>query len=106
MRKILLSCLMVSIMAMPALAGLNFPDIDVKGKLSLKSITADDYEFNSTTADKVDYVELYTDLTLSAKLTDDVSVTTVLRNISKEGFTHILRSRILPVLTLLLDGRT
>ncbi|MEK7813535.1 MAG: hypothetical protein AAB296_07215 [Candidatus Desantisbacteria bacterium] len=85
MRKMFLSCLMVSIMAVPALAGLNYPDIDVKGDLSFKSITADDYDSNSKTADKVDLVQLTADLSLSAELTDNVGLKALLRNATTQG---------------------
>ncbi|MDI6781898.1 MAG: hypothetical protein QME49_07350 [bacterium] len=85
MRKIFLSCLMVGIMAMPALAGLNYPDIDVKGDLSLKSITADDYDNNSKISDKEDYVQMTAKLLLSADLTENVGLKATLRNVSKQG---------------------
>ncbi|MEK7813434.1 MAG: hypothetical protein AAB296_06700, partial [Candidatus Desantisbacteria bacterium] len=94
MRKMFLSCLMVSIMAMPALAGLNFPNIDVKGDLSFKSITADKYladenvdvvegteTITRTIPDsKMDNVHLTADLKLSAELADNVELKAVLRN--------------------------
>lgn len=85
MQKLFLSCLMVSIMAMPALAGLNCPSFDVKGNLSLKSITGQDYTQAGVLADKTDNVQLFADLKLSAELAENVGLTTVLRNISTQG---------------------
>ncbi len=86
MRKILLSCLLVGIMAMPALAGLNYPDIDVKGDLSFKSITADKYYSSTgTVLGKVDYVQLVADMSLSAELADNVGLKAVLRNASTQS---------------------
>ncbi|MBI4753001.1 hypothetical protein HY793_01330, partial [Candidatus Desantisbacteria bacterium] len=85
MRKLLLSGLMVSVMAMPALAGLNFPDIDVKGDLSFKSITDTDYDSNKNADDKTDNVQLTANLKLSGELTDNVGLNAVLRNESTQG---------------------
>jgi len=80
MRKLLLSGLMVSVMAMPALAGLNYPNVSVKGDLSLKSIT----DTNVLKA-KQDYVQLVSKLLLSGELTDNVGLNATLRNVSTQG---------------------
>ncbi|MFH1961659.1 MAG: hypothetical protein ABIJ30_02100 [bacterium] len=88
MQKLFLSCLMVSIMAMPALAELNYPNIDVKGNLRFKSITANDYDCNKNVQDKEDNVQLTAYLKLSAELADKVGLKAVLKNVSAQGVTN------------------
>lgn len=54
-------------------AGVNYPDIDVTGEISIKAINANNYDGLKTASDKQNYVQQRTRLYLKGELTEGVT---------------------------------
>jgi hypothetical protein len=85
MKKILVYVIASMFVLLSGSVFAGVPEIDMTGNLSVKAITADDYDGDKKVEDKVDRVDVTVDLSLSCDLTDDVAMKAKLRNASSQG---------------------
>lgn len=63
-------------------AGVNYPDIDVTGEISIKAINANNYDGDKKESDKKNYVQQRTRLYLKGELTDGVTANAMAQKMS------------------------